>query len=115
MNNEALVIVDAPHEDIEKILAFIQTKTKGLKGEEHEILDSFPILYVRNEDHQICKELTPYIAEELIFDNGTNQAEQSYEEIIELLDTTDVYLYGGSSVDIVNKKIQAIGVTTHRL
>ena len=88
MNNEALVIVDAPHEDVEKILAFIQTKTKGLKGEEHEILDSFPILYVRNEDHQICKELAPYIAEELIFDNGTNQAEQSYEEIIELLDTT---------------------------
>mgnify|MGYP002512158002 CR=1 FL=1 len=86
MNNEALLIVGAPCNEAEKILTFIQTKTKGLKGEEHEILDTFPILYIRNDEGQICKELAPYIAEELTFDNGLNQAEQSYEEILELLD-----------------------------
>ena len=94
MNNEALLIVGAPCNEAEKILTFIQTKTKGLKGEEHEILDTFPILYIRNDEGQICKELAPYIAEELTFDNGLNQAEQSYEEILELLDTTDVYVCG---------------------
>ena len=69
MNNEALLIVGAPCNEAEKILTFIQTKTKGLKGEEHEILDTFPILYIRNDEGQICKELAPYIAEELTFDN----------------------------------------------
>ena len=107
MNNEALLIVGAPCNEAEKILTFIQTKTKGLKGEEHEILDTFPILYIRNDEGQICKELAPYIAEELTFDKGcdkaveqysgfegVNEAGQSLGEILELLDTTDVYVCG---------------------
>ena len=40
MNNEALILVNVLSEDAAKVLTFIQTKTKGLKGEEHEILDT---------------------------------------------------------------------------
>ena len=57
MNNEALILVDVPCEDAEKVLAFIQTKTKGLKGEEHEILDTFPILYIRDTENGICEKM----------------------------------------------------------
>lgn len=113
MNNEALLIAGAPYDESEKILTFIQTKTKGLKGEEHEILDTFPILYIRNDEGQICKELAPYIAEELTFDNGLNQAEQSYEEILELLDTTDVYLCGDAGA--ICEGLKAAGFNTHLL
>lgn len=113
MNNEALLIAGAPYDESEKILTFIQTKTKGLKGEEHEILDTFPILYIRNDEEQICKELAPYIAEELTFDNGLNQAEQSYEEILELLDTTDVYVCGDAGA--ICEGLKAAGFNTHLL
>lgn len=115
MNNEALLIVGAPCSESEKILTFIQTKTKGIKGEEHEILDTFPILYIRNEEGKVCPELAPYIAEELTFDNGMNQAEQSYEEILELLDTTDVYVCGATAADAVCDVLKAAGFKTHLL
>ena len=115
MNNEALVIVDALCIDSRNILTFIQNKVKGIKGEEHEILDSYPILYVRNEECEICRDLAPYVAEELIFDNGVNQAEQSYEEILELLDTTEAYVCGGPSSDVVCRKLIAAGFTVHML
>ena len=74
MNNEALVLADVTCGDSEKVITFIQSKTKGLKGEEHEILDTFPILYVKNPGEDICKELKQFISEELTFENGINPA-----------------------------------------
>ena len=114
MNNEALILVDVLSEDAAKVLTFIQTKTKGLKGEEHEILDTFPILCIRDTDG-ICEELAPYVSEELTFEDGANIAGQSYEEILELLDTTDVYVCGSAGVDDVCKHIADTGIKVHLL
>ena len=144
MNNSALVVVDMLYdfidgslacqnaeEAVKRTLGFIDSKTKGQKGEEYEILDTFPILFVRDQhpaDHSsfkehggiwpshcvagthggdIHEELLPYVCEELTFDKGcdraieqysgyegVNSADQSLGEILELLDTTDVYVCG---------------------
>lgn len=115
MNNEALVLADVAYGDSEKVIAFIQSKTKGLKGEEHEILDSFPILYVKNPGEDICKELKQFISEELTFENGTNAAGQPYEEILELLDTTDVYVCGNACADDLCSTLEEKGYASHRL
>ena len=142
--NSALVVVDMLYDFIDGSLAcsdaeravvntlkYINLQTKEQKGEEHEILDTFPILFVRDHhpaDHSSFKEqggiwpphcvagtrggevhedLKPYAVEELTFDKGcdkaveqysgfegVNNADQSLGEILELLDTTDVYVCG---------------------
>ena len=144
MNNNALVVVDVQYDFIDGSLAcqnaenaikntlkYIDAQTKGQGGEDHEILDTFPILFTRDfhpADHSSFKEqggiwpshcvagthggeihadLIPYVCEELTFDKGCNRekeeysgfagvnsAEQSLGEILELLDTTDVYVCG---------------------
>ena len=144
MINKALVVVDMLYDFIDGSLAcqnaeeavrqtlkFIDSQTKGQGGEEHEILDTFPILFIRDHhpaDHSSFKEqggiwpahcvagtrggeihddLRPYASEELTFDKGCdkaveqysgfegiNTAEQTLGEILELLDTTDVYVCG---------------------
>jgi nicotinamidase-related amidase len=144
MQNAALVVVDMQYDFIDGSLAcqnadnaisqtlkFIDKHTKGQRGEEHEILDTFPILFTRDyhpADHssfaeqggtwpthcvagthgaEIHESLVPYVCEELTFDKGCdksseqysgfegqNNAEQSLGEILEMLDTTDVYVCG---------------------
>lgn len=144
MRNSALVVVDMLYDFIdgslacqnadnavEETLKFIDSQTKGQGGEDHEILDTFPILFIRDHhpaDHSsfkeqggiwpvhcvagthggdIHKDLLPYVREELTFDKGcdreteqysgfegVNNAGQSLGEILELLDTTDVYVCG---------------------
>lgn len=144
MRNSALVVVDMLYDFIDGSLAcqnadnavketlkFIDSQTKGQGGEDHEILDTFPILFVRDHhpaDHssfkeqggiwpvhcvagthggEVHKDLVPYVREELTFDKGCNReteqysgfegvnnAGQSLGEILELLDTTDVYVCG---------------------
>ena len=144
MRNNALVVVDMLYDFIDGSLAcknadnaiketlkFIDAQTKGQGGDEHEILDTFPILFIRDHhpaDHSSFKEqggiwpvhcvagtrggeiheaLMPYVREELTFDKGCdkeveqysgfegiNNAEQSLGEVLELLDTTDVYVCG---------------------
>ena len=144
MKNNALVVVDMLYDFIDGSLAcqnaenavketlkYIDTQTKGQGGEEHEILDTFPILFIRDHhpaDHssfvefggtwpphcvagtrggEIHADLLPYACEELTFDKGcdkaveqysgfegVNSAEQTLGEILELLDTTDVYVCG---------------------
>ena len=118
-------------EAVRQTLKFIDSQTNGQGGEEHEILDTFPILFIRDHhpaDHSSFKEqggiwpahcvagthggeihhdLLPYASEELTFDKGCdkaveqysgfegmNSAGQSLGEILELLDTTDVYVCG---------------------
>ena len=142
--NSALVVVDMLYDfidgslacsDAEKAVAntlkYIDLQTKDQKGEDHEILDTFPILFIRDHhpaDHSSFKEqggiwpihcvagthggeihedLKPFAVEELTFDkgcdkaveqysgfDGINSADQSLGEILELLDTTDVYVCG---------------------
>ncbi len=144
MHNSALVVVDMLYDFIDgslachnadnavrETLAYIDAKTKGQGGEDHEILDTFPILFIRDHhpaDHSSFKEqggiwpshcvagtkggeihsdLAPYACEELTFDKGcdrnteqysgfdaVNNAEQPLSEVLELLDTTDVYVCG---------------------
>lgn len=144
MHNSALVVVDMLYDFIDgslacrnadnavrNTLAYIDTQTKGQGGEAHEILDTFPILFIRDHhpaDHSSFKEqggiwpahcvagtrggeihqdLAPYASEELTFDKGcdrnteqysgfeaVNNAEQPLSEVLELLDTTDVYVCG---------------------
>lgn len=144
MKNNALVVVDMLYDFIDGSLAchnaenavketlkYIDTQTNGQGGEEHEILDTFPILFIRDHhpaDHssfvefggiwpshcvagtrggEIHEDLLPYACEELTFDKGcdkaveqysgyegVNDAGQSLGEILELLDTTDVYVCG---------------------
>lgn len=144
MHNSALVVVDMQYDFIDGSLAcqnaqaaveqaakFIVSQTKGMGGEDHEILDTFPILFTRDyhpADHSSFKEqggvwpshcvagthgskvheaLLPYVNEELTFDKGCdknaeqysgfygmNEAGQTLGEILELLDTTDVYVCG---------------------
>lgn len=144
MRNSALVVVDMLYDFIDGSLAcqnadqavaetlkFIDAQTKGQGGEDHEILDTFPILFVRDHhpaDHSSFKEqggiwpshcvsgthggdiheaLHPYACEELTFDKGcdkateqysgfegVNEAGQSLGEILEILDTEEVYVCG---------------------
>ena len=144
MRNSALAVVDMLYDFIDGSLAcqnagnavkatldFIDSQTRGQAGEDHEILDTFPILFIRDHhpaDHSSFKEqggiwpahcvagtrggeihqdLAPYASEELTFDKGcdkeveqysgfegTNNAGQSLGEVLELLDTTDVYVCG---------------------
>ena len=144
MRNSALVVVDMLYDFIDGSLAcqnaenavretlkYIDSQTRGQAGEEHEILDTYPILFIRDHhpaDHssfkeqggiwpphcvagtrggEIHKDLLPYVKEELIFNKGcdkaveqysgyegVNAAEQSLEEILQLLDATDVYVCG---------------------
>jgi nicotinamidase-related amidase len=144
MKNSALAVVDMLYDFIDGSLAcanaenavkatlgFIDSQTKGQGGEDHEILDTFPILFIRDHhpaDHSSFKEqggiwpphcvagtkggeihedLAPYASEELTFDkgfdrateqysgfDGVNYAGQSLGEVLELLDTTDVYVCG---------------------
>ena len=144
MKNNALVVVDMLYDFIDGSLAcqnaenavketlkYIDTQTKGQGGEEHEILDTFPILFIRDHhpaDHssfvefggtwpshcvagtrggEIHADLLPYACEELTFDKGCDKAVEQYSgfegvnsagqtlgEILELLDTTDVYVCG---------------------
>ena len=144
MRNNALVVVDMLYDFIDGSLAcqnadnaiketlkFIDAQTKGQGGDEHEMLDTFPILFIRDHhpaDHSSFKEqggiwpvhcvagtrggeiheaLMPHVREELTFDKGCdkeveqysgfegiNNAEQSLGEVLELLDTTDVYVCG---------------------
>jgi nicotinamidase-related amidase len=144
MRNSALVVVDMLYDFIDGTLACqnaenavketlkqIDKLTKGQGGEEHEILDTFPILFVRDQhpaDHcsltgqggiwpahcvagthggEVHEDLKPYVREELTFDKGydrsleqysgfegLNTAEQTLGEILELLDTTDVFVCG---------------------
>lgn len=144
MKNSALVVVDMLYDFIDGSLAcinadnavantlkHIDSMTKGQGGEEHEILDTFPILFIRDHhpaDHssfedqggiwpqhcvagtrggEIHDNLKPYAVEELIFDKGCDKSKEQYSgfegvnnagqplgEILELLDTTDVYVCG---------------------
>ena len=144
MRNSALVIVDMQYDFIDgsltcqnadnavkETLKYIDSQTKGQGGEDHEILDTFPILFTRDHhpaNHssftgfggtwpshcvagtrggEIHEALLPYVNEELTFDKGCdrtveqysgfegmNSAGQSLGEILELLDTTDVYVCG---------------------
>jgi nicotinamidase-related amidase len=144
MRNNALVVVDMLYDFIDGSLAcqnaaqavaetlkFIDAQTRCQGGEDHEILDTFPILFIRDHhpaDHSSFKEqggiwpphcvagtrggdihedLQPYACEELTFDKGCDKAKEQYSgyegeneagqslgEILELLDTTDVYVCG---------------------
>ena len=144
MKNNALVVVDMLYDFIDGSLAcqnaenavaqtlkHIDKQTSGQGGEEHEILDRFPILFIRDHhpaDHSSFKEyggiwpshcvagtrggeihadLVPYVNEELTFDkgcdktleqysgfDGVNNAGQTLGEVLDLLDTTDVYVCG---------------------
>lgn len=115
MTDSALVVVDMLYDFIDGSLAcqnaeeavkatlkFIDKKTSGQGGEEHEILDTFPILFIRDHhpaDHSsfkefggiwpahcvagthggdIHKDLLPYASEELTFDKGCDKATEQY-------------------------------------
>ena len=104
MNSNALVVVGTPENNLIGILAFIDTQTKGQGGEDYEILDTFPILYACSDKNKdVHKDLTPYISEELTFVGGRNDAGQTLVEILELLDTTDVYLGGAEGCTEVSE------------
>ena len=115
MTDSALVVVDMLYDFIDGSLAcqnaeeavkatlkFIEKKTNGQGGEEHEILDTFPILFIRDHhpaDHSsfkefggiwpahcvagthggdIHKDLLPYASEELTFNKGCDNATEQY-------------------------------------
>jgi nicotinamidase-related amidase len=144
MRNNALVVVDMLYDFIDGSLAcqnaaqavaetlkFIDAQTRCQGGEDHEILDTFPILFIRDHhpaDHSSFKEqggiwpphcvagtrggeihedLQPYACEELTFGKGCDKAKEQYSgfegeneagqslgEILELLDTEEVYVCG---------------------
>lgn len=165
MKNHALVVVDMLYDFIDgslacqnaenavrKTLEFIDAQTKGQGGDEHEILDTFPILFIRDHhpaDHSSFKEqggiwpshcvagthggeihedLLPYVCEELTFDKGCcrdteqysgfegiNEAGQSLGEILELLDTTDVYVCGIATEYCVRNTCEDILKAGHKV
>lgn len=115
MMNNALVVVDMLYDFIDGSLAcrnadnavaqtlrYIDTQTNGRGGEDHEILDMFPILFIRDHhpaDHSSFKEqggiwpshcvagtrggeihdaLKPYVVEELTFDKGCDREVEQY-------------------------------------
>lgn len=115
MTDSALVVVDMLYDFIDGSLAcrnadnavaqtlkFIDNQTKSQGGGEHEILDTFPILFIRDhhpEDHssfssqggiwpvhcvagtrggEIHESLRPYASEELTFDKGCDRNVEQY-------------------------------------
>jgi len=115
MSNSALVVVDMQYDFIDESLAcrnadeavrqtllFIDSQTRGQGGEDHEILDTFPILFTRDHhpaDHssfvgsggtwpvhcvagtrggEIHEDLLPYVSEELTFDKGCIRESEQY-------------------------------------
>lgn len=113
--NSALTVVDMLYDFIDGSLAcsnaekavaetlkYIDSQTRGQGGEDHEILDTFPILFIRDHhpaDHssfkeqggiwpahcvagthggEIHDELKPYAVEELIFDKGCDRGVEQY-------------------------------------
>ncbi len=113
--NSALTVVDMLYDFIDGSLAcsnaekavaetlkYIDSQTRGQGGEDHEILDTFPILFIRDHhpaDHssfkdqggiwpahcvagthggEIHEELKPYAVEELIFDKGCDRGVEQY-------------------------------------
>ena len=115
MRNSALVVVDMQYDFIDGSLAcqnadnavketlkYIDSQTKGQGGEDHEILDTFPILFTRDHhpaDHssftahggtwpshcvagtrggEIHEALLPYVNEELTFDKGCDRTVEQY-------------------------------------
>ena len=168
MRNSALIVVDMLYDFIDGSLAcsnadnavketlkFIDSQTKGQGGEEHEILDTFPILFIRDHhpaDHssfkeyggiwpvhcvagthggEIHKELSPYAIEELTFDKGCDKETEQYSgyegincagqplsEILELMDTTDVFVCGIATEFCVRntcKDLKDAGYNVHLL
>lgn len=168
MHNSALVVVDMLYDFIDgslaclnadnavkATLAAIDSRTKGQGGEDHEILDTFPILFIRDHhpaDHssfkdqggiwpshcvagtrgsEIHQSLAPYASEELTFDKGcdrdteqysgfeaVNNAGQPLAEVLELLDTTDVYVCGIATEYCVRntcEDLQKAGFKVHLL
>lgn len=119
MNNNALVIVGTPEDNLTEILAFIDAQTKGRGGEDYEILDTFPILYACTDKKESAhNDLKPYISEELTFVNGRNDADQTLVEILELLDTTDVYIGGDkgcAEVSEISSVLSDSGFKVHML
>ena len=168
MHNSALVVVDMLYDFIDgslaclnaenavkATLAAIDSKSKGQGGEDHEILDTFPILFIRDHhpaDHssfkdqggiwpshcvagtrgsEIHQSLAPYASEELTFDKGcdrdteqysgfeaVNNAGQPLAEVLELLDTTDVYVCGIATEYCVRntcEDLQKAGFKVHLL
>ena len=168
MHNSALVVVDMLYDFIDgslaclnaenavkATLAAIDSKTNGQGGEDHEILDTFPILFIRDHhpaDHssfkdqggiwpshcvagtrgsEIHQSLAPYASEELTFDKGCdrdteqysgfeaiNNAGQPLAEVLELLDTTDVYVCGIATEYCVRntcEDLQKAGFKVHLL
>ena len=115
MKNRALVVVDMLYDFIDgslacqnadnavkKTIGFIDSQTKGQGGEDHEILDTFPILFIRDHhpaDHssfteyggtwpvhcvagthggEIHEKLKPYADEDLTFDKGCDKTVEQY-------------------------------------
>ena len=115
MTNCALVVVDMLYdfidgslacqnagEAVKQTLRFIDSKTDGNQGADNEILDTFPILFIRDHhpaDHCSFKEnggiwpahcvagtrggeihdaLKPFVVEELTFDKGCNREAEQY-------------------------------------
>lgn len=115
MNNTALIVVDMLYDFIdgslaclnaenavEQTLRHIDMRTRGQGGKEHEILDTYPVLFIRDHhpaDHSSFKEqggiwpphcvagtrggeihesLMPYVKEELTFDKGCDKAVEQY-------------------------------------
>ena len=115
MTDKALAVVDMLYdfidgslacqnaeEAVRQTLGFIDSQTKGQGGEDHEILDTFPILFIRDHhpaDHSSFKEhggiwpahcvagthggdihedLLPYASEELTFDKGCDRNVEQY-------------------------------------
>ena len=168
MHNSALVVVDMLYDFIDgslaclnaenavkATLAAIDSKTNGQGGEDHELLDTFPILFIRDHhpaDHssfkdqggiwpshcvagtrgsEIHQSLAPYASEELTFDKGcdrdteqysgfeaVNNAGQPLAEVLELLDTTDVYVCGIATEYCVRntcEDLQKAGFKVHLL
>lgn len=115
MTNSALIVVDMLYDFIDGSLAcghsgeavantlkFIDLQTGNQNGEDNEILDTFPILFIRDHhpaNHssfagfggqwpvhcvagthggEIHKDLQPYVREELTFDKGCDAACEQY-------------------------------------
>ena len=118
MNSNALAIVGKAGRALSEILAFIDTQTNG-QGGDYEILDTFPVLFICGESKESADEsLKPYISEELTFVNGRNEAGQSFVEILELLDATDVYVGGSEDCPEVQKvcrELKDFGLNVHIL
>lgn len=120
----AIIVFDMPcgfEAGVENAVANTEKfiNASGCEGDkDEEILDTCPVFFVRGCSGSTHPSLGRFIDEDLTFVDGVNGAGQSLGEILEMMDTKNVYICGTAEEATVRKTcmdLRKSGLTIHLL